>query len=196
MFMPAIIGTMSQQQAAAAGGGGGGDAPTSVSLATASSGNYNNACIIVSPDNDGAGNDWIDEDGSSFSSSACNISIERSFFQGSLANSGGTLRLMFNFYVRATGADSFSTELNSIDLNSITGGTYNDISISGSADTGQDNTGTGAFAMRINFEHPSGGRGFLMPANGDTMTVDLEATATNSNGDTTVELDIGFNWTG
>jgi hypothetical protein len=195
--MPAIIGTIAQEgQAGGGGGGGGGGEPTSVSLATASSGNYNNACIIVSPDNDGVGNEWIDEDGSNFSGSAINQAVERTFFQGSLANSGGTLRLMFNFYVRATGATSFSTELNSLDISGITSGTYNDISISGSADTGQDNTGTGAFAMRINFEHPSGGRGFLMPANGDTMTVDLEATATNSSGDTTVELDVGFNWTG
>ena len=56
MPMPAVLGTIAQQ-GQAGGGGGGGDAPTSVSLATASSGNYNNACIIYSPDNDGAGNE-------------------------------------------------------------------------------------------------------------------------------------------
>ena len=194
MPMPAVLGTIAQQ--GQAGGGGGGSAPTSVSLATASSGNYNNACIIFSPENDGAGNNWIDEDGSSFSSSACNISIERTFFQGALGTNLGELRMMFKVYLRATGATSFSTELNSLDLSGITSGTYNSISISGSADTGQDNTGTGDFAMRIDLVHPSGGRGFLMPANGDTMTVDLEGTATNSGGDTTVELDVGFNWTG
>lgn len=194
MPMPAVLGTIAQQ--GQAGGGGGGSAPTSVSLATASSGNYNNACIIFSPENDGAGNNWIDEDGSSFSSSACNISIERTFFQGALGTNLGELRMMFKVYLRATGATSFSTELNSLDLSGLTSGTYNAISISGSADTGQDNTGTGDFAMRIDLVHPSGGRGFLMPANGDTMTVDLEGTATNSGGDTTVELDVGFNWTG
>ena len=192
MFMPAIIGTMAQQQAAAAGGG---DAPTSVSLATSSSGDFNNACIVMSPDNDGS-NDWVAEDGSSFSSSACNLAIERSFYQGALANATGELRLMFNVYLRATGASSFSTELNSLDISGINGSTYNAISISGSADTGQDNTGAGDFAMRIDLAHPSGGRGFSMPDNGDTMTVDLQGTATNGDGDTVVELDIGFNWTG
>lgn len=194
MPMPAVLGTIAQQ--GQAGGGGGGSAPTDVSLATSSSGNYNNACIIFSPDNDGSGNDWIDEDGSSFSSSACDIAIERFYFQGSLGQTGGTLRLMFKMYLRATGATSFSTELNSLDISNIDSSLYNAISISGSADSGQDNTGTGDFGMRIDFEHPSGGRGYAMPDNGDTMTVDLEGTATNSNGDTTVELDIGFNWTG
>ena len=99
-------------------------------------------------------------------------------------------------YLRATGATSFSTELNSLVTSGITGGTFNDINISGSADTGQDNTGNGDFGMRIDFNHPSGGRGFQMPENGDTMSVDLQGTATNGDGDTVVELDIGFNWTG
>lgn len=196
MPMPAVLGTIAQQGQAGGGGGGGGDAPTSVSLATSSSGNYNNACIIYSPDNDGSGNEWIDENGSSFSSSACNIGIERSFYQGALGNNFGELRMMFKVYLRATGATSFSTELNSLDTSGITAGTFNEINISGSADTGQDNTGAGDFAMRVNLSHPSGGRGFLMPANGDDMSVDLEGTATNSSGDTTVELDVGFNWTG
>ena len=193
--MPAIIGTIAQEGQAGGGGDGGGSAPTSVSLATSSSGDYNNACVMSSPETS-SGTPWILESGSSFSSSACNISIERGIYQGSLSGALGELRLMFNMYLRATGATSFSTELNSLDLSGLTSGTYNSISISGSADTGQDNTGTGAFGMRINLSHPSGGRGFLMPANGDTMTVDLEGTATNSDGDTTVELDVGFNWTG
>lgn len=194
--MPAIIGTIAQEGQAGGGGGGGGSAPTSVSLATSSSGDYNNACIIFSPDTNSSGTAWIDEDGSSFSSSAINQAIERSIYQGALSNASGELRLMFKMYLRATGATSFSTELNSLDLSGITAGAYNEINISGSADTGQDNTGNGDFGMRINFNHPSGGRGFLMPATGDTMTVDLEGTATNSDGDTTVELDIGLNWTG
>lgn len=195
-FILGVVGCAQQLETAnAGGGGGGGSAPTSVSLATSSSGDYNNACIISSPETS-SGTAWIDEDGSNFSSSAINQSIERSIYQGALSGALGQVRLVFNMYLRATGATSFSTELNSLDLSGITSGTYNSISISGSADTGQDNTGSGAFGMRINLNHPSGGRGFLMPANGDFMTVDLEGTATNSDGDTTVELDIELNWTG
>ena len=196
-FILGVVGCAQQLETAnAGGGGGGGSAPTSVSLATSSSGDYNNACIIFSPDTNSSGTAWIDEDGSSFSSSAINQAIERSIYQGALTNASGELRLMFKMYLRATGATSFSTELNSLVTSGITAGTFNEINISGSADTGQDNTGNGDFGMRINLNHPSGGRGFLMPANGDTMTVDLEGTATNSDGDTTVELDVGFNWTG
>ena len=48
MPMPAVLGTIAQQGQAAGGGGGGGglSAPTSVSIGSSSSGNYNNAVSV------------------------------------------------------------------------------------------------------------------------------------------------------
>ena len=58
-IMIGVAGVAQQLKTANAGGG----EPTGVSLATSSSGDYNNACMVYSPDNDGSGNDWIDENG-------------------------------------------------------------------------------------------------------------------------------------
>ena len=48
--MPAVLGTIAQQGQAAAGGG----APSGVSIATSSAGNYNNAILVECPSGPGA----------------------------------------------------------------------------------------------------------------------------------------------
>ena len=191
-MLPAVLASIAQE--GQAGGGGGGSAPSGVSVATSSTGNYDNAALVFSPEDDGSGNDWIDEDGSNFSSLSVEIEVDRSVYQGTLANTGGEVRLFFGTYLRATNATSYSTLLHNLNIN-IASGNYANIAInSSSADTSQDNIS--GMDQRIDLAHGSGGRGYVMPDGDENINVDITGTATNSNGSTaTIPLDIEIVWT-
>jgi hypothetical protein len=174
-FMGAV-GVVAQQGNQVSGGIG----PSNVSVATSSTGNYDNAALVFSSEDDGLGNDWIDEDGSNFSSHEVDITVIRGVYQAVLANTGGEVRMMFGTYLRATGATSYSTGLHSLEIN-IAGGNYGNIAInSGTADTSQDNIS--GMDQRIDLAHGSGGRGYVMPDGDENLNVSITGTATDGNG--------------
>ena len=165
MFMPAIIGTMSQQQAAAAGGGG----PTGVSIATSSSGNYDNAVIVSSGNLGASGEDALAANtGSDFSSNAGSIEFSYSIEYSAMVNNGSGNII---FYVKgSTDGEEWDWDLTTLtsSISDYAGSPVATASFSGTAASGvgaQDQTGSIGVVKRVGVSHVSGGRGYLlMPA--------------------------------
>lgn len=189
MFMPAIIGTMSQQQAAAAGGGGG-SAPTSVSIATSSSGNYNNAVRVeLTTLGSSGGNPMATapiSDGSAFSSNQVTLALNYNvYYSAALNNNSGKLNWDVRGFIRATGATSYAWDLSGATVNQDNHNALASVATNGSPSTTQDCTGSGGIVEDIVATHNSGGRGYLlMSDSGDGFHFDVDATATNSSGST------------
>ena len=174
----ALVGTIAQQgQAAAGGGGGGASAPTSVSIATSSSGNYNDAIAV---EETAAGFSAMDITGDGFSSRAVMKEVDTSGMNSAFSGVSGQATLKFTGYIRATGATSFQWDLSLGPETSLSAGTA---AVSGTASTSQDATSSGIGEVgTLTF---GGGRGGLIfPSNGDVLQFAVAASATNSNGTT------------
>jgi hypothetical protein len=184
------VGVVAQQ------GNQGAATPTSVSLATSSSGNYDQACILASMDDGGVPPvPFMSEDGSNFSASAINISIARPLYQNVLTANSGEIKVQVYCYLRATNATSYLTQITNLDITNIDSGNYTSIAIAGSDDTDQDNTGSNGIDHYIAINHPSGGRGYEMPDIDVYLSFNVPATATNSAGSTAATtLDIRLTW--
>tara|TARA_B100001173_G_scaffold301151_1_gene301375 strand:+ start:16 stop:597 length:582 start_codon:yes stop_codon:yes gene_type:complete len=181
MPMPAVLGTIAQQGQSAGGGGGGGSAPTSVSTATSSTGNYDNA-LIVYQDN-APSNTLASNDGSTFSSTSVNIEFGyNNIYSAALNGNSGIIVFGCQGYIRATGATSFQWAMKNIGANDATGA-LNDMAITGTASTDQDET-SGNIGHFAAYEHNSGGRGYLLMNAGDDFTFNVDSSATNSSGTT------------
>ena len=182
MPMPAVLGTIAQQGQAAAGGG----APSGVSIATSSAGNYDNAILVECPTGPGV----IDSnDGSQFSSNAGDISLNYDVnYNNAVTGNSGELKFIMKGYIRATGATSFQWDIDgsSLEVLADSGGAIANFSTSGTASTSQDETGlSDDIGESISLVHNSGGRGYLLlQASGDGIAFDIEAAATNSSGTT------------
>lgn len=160
--------------------------PTNVSIATTSSGNYNNALEIENIAIGSLGqNPVTDEDGSNFSSNAVTVDLTYSpDYEAALNNNNGRLELKCFGYIRATGATSFQWDISNLSVNTDTFSAVNSISTVGTASTSQDATTFGVGEV-VRIQHNSGGRGYLMLANsGDNISFDVDADATNSDGTT------------
>ena len=163
--------------------------PTSVSIATSSAGNYDNA--TQGSDTSGCGFTAMDYGGSGWSGNTLSVGIpvnDFSVFNGCSAFS--------NFeiygYIRATGATSFLWDL-SINSQSLSNGCL--AVIAGTASTNQDATSTSiGESLQI---HWGGGRGgFLFPTIGDSVVLDIDADATNGSGTTSaVTCEVTFDIT-
>tara|TARA_R100001163_G_scaffold37132_1_gene28394 strand:- start:6249 stop:6827 length:579 start_codon:yes stop_codon:yes gene_type:complete len=180
MPMPAVLGTIAQQ------GQAGGGAPTGVSIATSSAGNYDNAILVECA----SGPAVIDaNDGSQFSSNAGDISLnyDVNYNNAVIANSG-ELKFIMKGYIRATGATSFQWDIDDSSVNVLadSGGAIANVGTSGTASTSQDETGiSDDIGESISLIHNSGGRGYLLLSqSGDGIAFDIEAAATNSTGTT------------
>lgn len=162
MSLPALTGTISQGAVVAS-------APSSVSIATSSSGNYNNAVVVL-----GKEHGDVSENGSNFSSNS--VTVNTLF---PLMKDG---QIMFYGYLRATGATSYAWNLSGLTVNQWGGIPGGDPGINpileGSNSTAQDVTDTNGAGI---------GRFVIVPvppqAN-DQITVTIDATATNSGGST------------
>ena len=182
MPMPAVLGTIAQQGQAAAGGG----APSGVSIATSSAGNYDNAILVECPTGPGV----IDSnDGSQFSSNAGDISLNYDVnYNNAVTGNSGELKFIMKGYIRATGATSFQWDIDgsSLEVLADSGGAIANFSTSGTASTSQDETGlSDDIGESISLVHNSGGRGYLLlQASGDGIAFTIEAAATNSSGTT------------
>ena len=176
----------------------GGSAPTGVSIATSSSGNYNNALIIKNiAIGTLAQNPVVPELGGNFSSNAVTMTLNYGpDYEAALNNNSGTLVLLPEGYIRATGATSFQWDMSNASVNQDTGNAINSLTISGTASTNQDATGSGGIGEKLNIIHNSGGRGYLMLRyTGDNISFDVDADATNSGGTTaasTLSITLGI----
>lgn len=172
-----------------AGGGGGASAPTSVSIATSSSGNYNNAVVI---EEGAVGFALMETNGSSFSSNSYSVTVDLTEMdQAFTGNSGQSTTLVYG-YIRAAGATSFAWNLaDDVLQTSLTNGSF---AITGTASTSQDATSTHIGKTGI-LTFGGGRGGILYPANGDTISMIVSASATNTNGTTNATaVDFQFNF--
>ena len=166
-------------------------APSGVSIATSSSGNYNNAVSIELVTLGASGQNPMSSapasDGSGFSSNQVTLDmVYGQDYNQALLNNSGILRWDVRAYIRATGATSYAWDLSGATVNQDTFSALASVSTSGTPSTAQDCTGTGGIGEKAVAEHNSGGRGYLlMSASGDGFHFDVDATATNSSGSTT-----------
>lgn len=163
----------------------GASAPTGVSIATSSSGNYNNAVVLQNQESSAL---WLDEDGSNFSSGDLSITVTTNFSTSTAyeyaihpnGTSGTTVVYVYG-YIRATGATSYEWIVdnfveNSAGISSISGITES---------TAQDGTAAANNpAAEFTINGVSGGRGYLPWGANEELSFDINATATNSTGST------------
>ena len=178
MPMPAVLGTIAQQGQSGGGGGGGSSAPTSVSIATSSSGNYNNAVLVEDVAVAFVGMAF---DGSGFSSNSDEIDVDLTELDQAFSGLSGQATIRVKGYIRATGATSFAWDIATHLTTSLTAGTA---SVSGTASTSQDATGTSGIVKNGILTFGGGRGGIIYPSSGDVLAFVVSASATNSNGTT------------
>ena len=183
MPMPAVLGTIAQQGQASGGGGGGGSAPSNVSVATSSSGNFDDAVIVDCTSGSGV---IVVNSGSTFSSGTGDIELVYGpAYSTALNVNSGVLTFETYGYCRATSATSFSWGLGNVQEVQDTNSAVSSVGKSGSGSTAQDRT-SNDIGIEVNITHNSGGRGYLLlSASGDGFSWDVNCDATNSNGTTT-----------
>ncbi len=161
-----VVGVVAQQGNQVA------SAPTSVSIATSSSGNYDESFRVS--DNSGCSFTAMDVGPVQFSSNAHThypMVGEFTAHAGCSAQSNH----IFRAYLRATGATSYSWTLH-LTSSSLSNGS---VAVAGTAATTQDCTSSGVGQyLSITFGGGRGGQTY--PENGDSIVVTLKATATNS----------------
>ena len=161
-------------------------APTAVSIATTSSGNYDDAFLVYSKRLGSAGEDaLVSNDGSGFSSNAggANFVLD-SNYNAQLNNNGGLIEFGVKGYIRATGATSFQWDMSHYALTT-SSGSISSGGISGTASTDQDETGgSGDIGESVSLQHTSGGRGYNHLDGGDTLSFKVAASATSAGGTT------------
>ena len=172
-----IIGTVAQA-------GQAGSPPTSVSIATTSSGNYNNAFVVVETGGaagittahlyDGSNHSYA-SGSNSYTTTVTQDVADFDAFEGF----DTSCYLAFRAYGRATNATSHAWTLSIV--NDTTSGVTNSLVTSSS--TAQDGTsGNGVAKWQMAF---GGGRGgFTYPSNNEYIDLKLEYDATNSDGTT------------
>lgn len=163
--------------------------PTNVSIATSSSGNYDDA--TDGADTSGCGFTAMDYSGVGWASEALDaypIVGEFVAFDGCAAQS----QLKIFGYIRASGATSYLWDL-VLDSQSLSNGCI--AQVVGTASTSQDATSSGIGEYcRINFGGGRGGQ--LYPLNGDTLVLEIKSKATNGSGDTDADtLTLTYNFT-
>ena len=178
MPMPAVLGTIAQQGQS----GGGSSAPTGVSVATSSAGNYDNAVIIDCITGAGV---IASNDGSTFSSNTGDVTLIFSAnYQSALVSNSGLLQINTFGFCRATGATSFQWGLGGVTIVQDTYSALRSVSSSASGSTAQDRTST-HMGITVNAQHNSGGRGYLMLSDSnDGFEWEVDCAATNSVGTT------------
>jgi len=182
MIMPAVIGTIAQEGQAATP-----SAPTNVSIATSSSGNYDDAVVM-----NGDMTNFFDFDGSTMSSQNGSDIINLQSNHMASAYSGGSPMEIFNFkgYCRATGATSFLWD---VSLGSNTSVNNLSLGITGTASTAQDSTGTSGVGEKVQWQFAGGKGGTTYPSAGMELTIKVNCTATNAHGSTAAdEIEITY----
>jgi len=167
-----IIGTVAQAGQTAV-------APTGVSIATSSSGNYDDAIVIDCL----SGVTIFEDDGSGFASQNHVNSYGGQTMSSAYNQQSVTETFIFKGYCRATGATSFAWDV-SIDSNSNVNGTT---SIIGTASTSQDATGTNGAGEQVYWQFAGGKSGVQYPSGGMELIMKINCTATNAHGSTAAD---------
>lgn len=170
--MPAIIGTIAQegQEVVAS-------APTGVSIATSSSGNYDDAVVIDCL----SGITIFEDDGSGFNSNEYVDSFSGSTMANAYNQQSVTETFIFKGYCRATGATSFAWDVSIDSTNTTVNG---NTSIIGTASTSQDATGSNGAGEKVYWTFAGGKGGVQYPAGGMQLVMKINCTATNAHGST------------
>ena len=154
-------------------------APTGVSIATSSSGNYDESFTVA--DSSGCNFGAMDVSAVQWSSNALTHTAQVDQFVNFDGCDSASQNKVYG-YIRATGATSFQWNLD-LTSQSLSNGCIAAIGNSGSGSTSQDCTSSGVTeTIVIVFGGGRGGQTY--PAHGDSLVVTLEATATNSSGST------------
>lgn len=163
-------------------------APTAVSIATGSSGNYDDAVIVDAA----TGITFFEDNGSSFSGNGWIENLASNQMASAYNGASVSETFVFKGYCRATGATSFAWDV-SIDSNSTVNGST---SVIGTASTSQDATGTDGAGEKVYWEFAGGKSGVQYPAGGTELIIKVNCTATNAHGSTAAdELEIVYNFT-
>jgi hypothetical protein len=159
-----------------------GSAPSNVSVATSSTGNYDDAVIIDCITGSGV---IPANSGSTFSSGTGDVELIYGPSYTSALNAGsGVLQFRTFGYCRATGATSFSWGMGTPSVVQDTNNAINSTSKSGSGSSAQDSTST-HIGITASITHNSGGRGYLLlQQSGDGFSWAVNCSAINSNGTT------------
>ena len=181
MSFMGTVGSVAQAGQAAA------SAPTGVSIATSSSGNYDDAVSAT-----GSIANFFDLDGSTFSSNGVITNLQSNHM--ATAYSGLSPQEIFTFkgYCRATGATSFQWDV-SIDSN--TNVNNSSLGVTGTASTSQDATGSNGVGEKVQWQFAGGKSGTTFPSGGMTLIMKINCTATNANGSTAAdEIEVVYNF--
>jgi hypothetical protein len=160
---------------------GEGSAPTGVSVATSSSGNYDDSFIIDFQNGFSSGTAYTDHDGST-----SGVTIFTNTWDSHYSGEGDS-DMKIKAYMRATNATSYAWTLSITDNLSNNDG----VSQSNIQSTAQDATGDGCINVNIDYgsSRPS------HPEAGDTLVLALTGTATNSDGSTSATITKILTWT-
>tara|TARA_R100000008_G_scaffold79122_1_gene60633 strand:+ start:2094 stop:2657 length:564 start_codon:yes stop_codon:yes gene_type:complete len=154
-------------------------APTGVSIATSASGNYNNA---IASGEANCNNETMSLDGSEFSTNSADRDVEVVTWSNMYTGCDSSATIHYQGYIRATGATSYAWNIIGFTLNtSLSNGCS--ASVGGTASTTQDET-SGNIGEYVSIAFGGGRGGLTFPADGDTVEVEIRATATNSAGST------------
>ena len=167
------VGVVAQQ-------GNQGVAPTSVSIATSSSGNYDESFFVA--DASGCSFTAMDISAQQWSSNALNYGVAAENFDQFDGCSAQSNNRVFA-YMRVSSADatSYSWDLE-LDSQSLSNSCV--ASIGGLTVTTQDATGGLGIGEYITIAFGGGRGGQTYPTNGDSLVVTVKATATNAGGST------------
>ena len=167
--MTGLIGTCQQLEDASSGGGG--SAPTSVSVATSSSGNYNNSFTTA------------DTSGSALTTngSANTMEVPKELYDTE-HGSNGSAQFYVRGYLRATGGTSYTMNAAMNGDSSLSLGVSVAMTTTNNS-TSQDNTTSGGLGT-VTITHAGGRGGIVTPSVNDFVRVKVNGSATNSNGTT------------
>jgi len=163
----------------------GGSAPTGVSIASAPSNNYDNACVFAEVV-DGSAPDCHDfSPSASFNLVSGNLVASKSVDVADFSGFNGVAAVSdieIRAYCRATDATSFQWTISIHADTSIANGT---VAVQTAGGTAQDSTGQGNDAVgKVRMTFGGSKAGFTFPENDDELAIQLDCTATNSSGST------------
>ena len=152
-------------------------APSSVTIATSSSGNHNNSSHSFV---DSCGFEGGSSDGA-MSNNARTVDVDVGPMNAQFTGCDSSYNTSFHAFARHTGGTSFAWDLALISSSMASGVT---VSTTNSPSTSQDATGVAGITELLTIAFGGGRGGVIYPAGGDEIVVDLKLTVTNSGGST------------
>ena len=169
-----IIGTVAQAGQAVVA-----SAPTNVSIATSSSGNYDNSSESF-VDNCGFTGGTS---GGAMTSNARTVPVDITgdTYPAAFSGCDSSYNTSFHAYARHTGGTSFAWDLALVSVSVASGVT---VTTTNSPSTSQDATGSGGITEILTIAFGGGRGSVIYPVSGDEIVVDLKLTVSNSTGST------------